>query len=141
MGKTQYEDYKYIMQDTSLIYIGAKYTYRELMENPEVSFKLKKVLENCIYKDRDPDMSIESDLYYMKKDSSVYKHYEQLRVKVKINIIEEKKSLFGKKKWGYKERTLKLKEFVDITLAKKKTTGIVVQEIILSKLALASFVI
>ena len=96
MGKTQYEDYKYIMQDTSFIYIGAKYTYRELMENPEVSFKLKKVLENCIYKDRDPDMSIESDLYYMKKDSSVYKHYEQLRVKVKINIIEEKKSLFGR---------------------------------------------
>ena len=34
-----------------------------------------------------------------------------------------------------------LKEFVDITLAKKKTTGIVVQEIILSKLALTSFVI
>ena len=101
MRKTEYEDYKYMLQDTNCLYIGAKYTYRELMQNPEVNFKLKRVLENCIYKDGDPDTSIESDFYYMTKDSAVYKHYEQLRVKVKINIIEQKKSLFKKNKYGY----------------------------------------
>jgi len=141
MKNKSYEDYKYILQDTNCLYIGAKYTYRQLMENPEVNLKLKKVLENCIFVDRDPDTSLESDFYYMKKDNPAYENYEHLRVKVKFIVIEEKKSWFGKKKWGYKERTLKIKDFVEIPLAKKKIEGIVVQEIILSKLALASFVI
>ena len=36
-----YEDFKYMLQDVGRIYIGAKYTYRELMENPEAAFKFK----------------------------------------------------------------------------------------------------
>ena len=38
MQKTVYEDYKYSMQDTSRVYVGSKYTLRELLEADEVYF-------------------------------------------------------------------------------------------------------
>ena len=38
---TQYEDFKYVMQDTGSIFLGARYSYRELLEAEAVPFKLK----------------------------------------------------------------------------------------------------
>ena len=56
-----------------------------------------------------------------------------------MSILEEKKSLFGKKKRGYVTKTMPLAEFVDINLAQKKAQGVVIQELALSKLGLMSF--
>jgi len=136
-----YEDFKYMLQDVSRIYIGAKYTYRELMENPEMNFKFKSVIEYYLLKESAPDTSLESEFYYMKSGSFVYRTYEQLKVKLKISILVNKKGRKGKEERCYTEKTLSLKEFTEIPLVQKKKDGIVVQELILSKLALVSFVI
>ena len=47
---TQYEDFKYVMQDTGSIYVGAKYAYEELLEAEAVPFKLKAILTHYILK-------------------------------------------------------------------------------------------
>lgn len=138
---TVYEDFKYMMQDVNRIYIGAKYTYRELMENPETAFKLKSVIEHYLLKETDPDTSLESALYYMEAGSFSYRTYEQLKVRCKISILEDKRDRQGRTVRSYRERTLSLQELAAIPLAQKKRDGIVVQELILSKLALISFVI
>ncbi len=137
----QYEEFKYMLQDVGSIYIGAKYTYRELMESPEMNFKLKSIIEHYLFKEVHPDTSLESAFYYMTPESFEYRTYEQLKAKLKISILEEKKSLFGKRERVYRERILPLKELVSIPLAEKKRDGIVVQELVLSKLALISFVV
>ena len=36
MQKTVYENYKYSLQDTAKVYIGAKYTFAELLEQDDV---------------------------------------------------------------------------------------------------------
>lgn len=136
-----YEDFKYMLQDVNRIYIGAKYTYRELMEHPETAFKLKSVIEHYLLKETDPDTSLESDLYYMKPESFSYRTYEQLKVKCKISILTDRPGKQGKTERVYRERTVALQELAAIPLAQKKRDGIVVQELILSKLALISFVI
>ena len=136
-----YEDFKYMLQDVSRIYIGAKYTYRELMENPEMAFKFKSVIEYYLLKETDPDTSLESDFYYMKPESFSYRTYEQLKVKLKISILTEKQGRGGKKERVYRERVVSLEELAAMPLAQKKKDGIVVQELILSKLALISFVL
>lgn len=136
-----YEDFKYMLQDVNRIYIGAKYTYRELMENPETAFKFKSVIEHYLLKEADPDTSIESDFYYMKPESFSCRTYEQLKVKLKISILTDRQGKQGKAERVYRERTVSLQEFIAIPLAQKKRDGIVVQELILSKLALISFVI
>lgn len=132
-------DFKYIMQDTGAYYIGAKYTYEELMEHELVPFKFKAVAEHYIFKDTDPSTSLESQLYYLKGDEFSARTLMQLKAKVKVSQMVEKKSLFGKKKLAYEEKVYSVKEFYNITLAVKKATGIIVRELIVSKLALMSF--
>ena len=92
-------DFKYVMQDTGNIYIGARLTYAELMDQEMLPFKIK----------------------------------------VKVNVLTEKKSLFGKKKMVYTEKILTLKELTEMNLARKKASGMIIREIIVSKLGLMTF--
>ena len=48
MQKTVYENYKYSLQDTAKVYIGAKYTFAELLEQDDVAFKFRLIVERYI---------------------------------------------------------------------------------------------
>lgn len=133
------KDYKYFMQDTGSVYLGAKLSYTEILQDEMVNFKYKSIVEHYILKDTDPETTLESHFYYMTKEQFSYRTYEQLRAKVKVSILEEKKSLFGKKKTGYTTKLMPIAAFADINLAQKKAKGVVIQELALSKLALMSF--
>ena len=133
------DDFKYFMQDTSFIYLGAKFSYAEILEQEMVSFKYKSIVEHYIMKDTDPETTLESQLYYMTPDQFSYKTYLQLKTKVKVSMLVQKKRLLGGEKTVYESRVMKLDEFVGMNLAKKKQCGMVVQELALSKLALMAF--
>ena len=93
MQKTVYENYKYSLQDTAKVYIGAKYTFAELLEQDDVAFKFRLIVERYILaeKEVDPEDTLETHLYYLKPDSFLVKIYDRIKARVKINIIEEKK--------------------------------------------------
>ena len=110
MQKTVYENYKYSLQDTAKVYIGAKYTF-----------------------------TLETHLYYLKPDSFLVKIYDRIKARVKINIIEEKKRIFGRGKKRYVTKELNIRELVAMTPEEKEAKGVVIQEISMSKLALAAF--
>ena len=97
MQKTVYENYKYSLQDTAKVYIGAKYTFAELLEQDDVAFKFRLIVERYILaeKEVDPEDTLETHLYYLKPDSFLVKIYDRIKARVKINIIEEKKGIFG----------------------------------------------
>ena len=137
----QDNDFKYFMQDSGTLFLGVRYSYREIMDNEMVNFKFKSIIEHYISKDTDLSTTLESHLYYMTPEQFSYRTYKQLRAKVKVSILEEQKGLWGKKKVGYRTRTMKLDEFVSLNLAQKKKSGVVVQELILSKLALMTFTV
>ncbi|MDE6320451.1 MAG: hypothetical protein K2M22_12265 [Lachnospiraceae bacterium] len=137
--KTENRDYKYFMQDTGSVYLGAKLSYVEILQDEMVNFKYKSIVEHYIFKDTDPETTLESHLYYMTKEQFSYRTYEQLRAKVKINILEEKKTIFGREKTGYTTKIMPLAVFAEMNLAQKKAKGVVIQELALSKLALMSF--
>lgn len=137
--ETENRDYKYFMQDTGSIYLGAKLSYAEILQDEMINFKYKSIVEHYIFKDTDPETTLESQLYYMTKEQFSYRTYEQLKAKVKVNIMEEKKTFFGEKKTGYTTKLIPLAAFADMNLAQKKAKGVVIQELALSKLALMSF--
>ncbi|MBO4976833.1 MAG: hypothetical protein J6C54_03695 [Lachnospiraceae bacterium] len=139
MHKQQYEDYKYVMQDTYQLYLGAKYSFEELIDNEEVPFKFRLIVERYIYQDVDPQTTLESQLYYMTSKDLQYRIYRQIKMKVKVNVIEEKKSLTGKCKKVYTTRILPIEELVKMTSAEKEEKGMVIQELMCSKLALMTF--
>lgn len=139
MHKQQYEDYKYVMQDTYQLYLGAKYSFEELIDNEEVPFKFRLIVERYIYQDVDPQTTLESQLYYMTSKDLQYRIYRQIKMKVKVNVIEEKKSLTGKRKKVYTTQILSIDQLVKLTPAEKEEKGMVIQELMCSKLALMTF--
>ncbi len=114
-------------------------TYAEILQDEMINFKYKSIVEHYIFKDTDPETTLESHFYYMTKEQFSYRTYEQLRAKVKVNILEEKKSFFGGKKTGYTTKLIPLAAFAEMSLAQNKAKGVVSQELALSKLALMSF--
>ncbi len=135
------KDYKYTMVDYSNVYLGGKFSYREIIEHPDVNFKLKSIIEHYILKDVEVDTTLESHFYYLTAEQFSAKTYLQLRAKVKFNILEEKKGLFGKKERQYTTKVLPIQKFMDISLKDKKLNGVVIQEIAFPKLALLGFVL
>lgn len=136
MQKTVYEDYKYSMQDTARVYVGSRYTFAELLEAEEVLFKLRLIVDKYILPEADREDTLETHLYYLAPDSFLVKIYGQLKARVKVNVIEEKKNLFGRKKKEYVTRQLTVEELVRLTPAQKEKQGLVIQELSVSKLAL-----
>ncbi len=136
MQKITYEDYKYCMQDTSHVYVGCKYTFAELLEDEDVLFKLRLVVKQYILPEADLEDTLETHLYYLNEDSFLVKLYDRMKARVKVNVIEEKKGLFGKRKKEYVTRQMDIRQLTGMTPAQKEAVGLVIQELGVSKLAL-----
>ncbi len=121
------------------MYLGAKYSYAEILQDEMVTFKYKSIVEHYILKDTDPETTLESQLYYMTPEQFSYKTYLQLKARVKVSMLEEKRRLTGKSSVRYVSKVMKLEEFVKMNLAQKKKYGVVVQELVLSKLGIMTF--
>lgn len=134
-------EFKYIMQDTGNIYLGAKYSYEELLEEEMLAFKIKTVITHYIAKESALDNTLESDFYYLKEDTFLYQIYTQLKVKVKVSVKEVRKPLIGKEKSLFQEYIYTLKQLVEMDSGEKGMKGLVIQEIIFPKLALLSFAV
>lgn len=136
---TKYEDFKYVLQDVGNIYLGAGFSYEELLEHEMVPFKLKAVLAQYLLKEASPDTTLESEFYYLEENTFLYETFQQLKIRVKVQVQEAKKTLSGKTKIRYQERIFSLQELVQMNLARKKASGMLVREIIISKLGLMTF--
>ena len=139
MNKTTYEDYKYNMQDVSNLYIGAKYTFGELLEEEDILFKFRLIVERYIMPEADREDTLESHLYYLDKSSFLVQIYKQLKARIKVNLIEEKKTLGGRTKREYTTKMLTAEELAGMSVEEKQKCGMVIQELKVSKLAMLSF--
>ena len=59
-------------------------------------------------------------------------------MKVKVNVLKEKRTLKGRKR-EYTTQVLPIEKLAEIPPAKKEEMGMVIQEILCSKLALMTF--
>ena len=134
----RYEDYKYVMADTSYLYLGARYTYGELIENEDVPFKLRTIFERYIMPEVSGDTTLEKHFYQMPQDLA-FKTYKQLKIKLKISRPDEKKNLFGKVTRKYIIETIPMADYVKLSPEEKE--GIVIQEVVFGKLSLMAFAV
>ena len=131
------EDFKYCMQDMERDYFGARYTYQELMQNELVPFKFKTIIERYLVRDIDRDTSLESHFYHMTKENPEYRVYRQLKARVRVTQIKNRKS----SQTEYTEKVYTLEQLTALSQADKMEKGIAIREIILSKLALFAFAV
>jgi hypothetical protein len=128
-------DFKYYMQDIERYYFGARYNYSELLNNEMVPFKFKTVITKYIKDEVDYDTTLESHLYYMNREGFDYKIYKQLKSRVRASQYKNPESL----EKGYKEKIYTIEELVRITPEEKEKSGMIIRELIVSKLALFAF--
>lgn len=123
-----------------MVYVGSKYTFAELLEDENIPFKLRLVAERYVCPDYDLSDTLESHLYYLEGKSFIVKIYRQLKARVKVNLLVEKKSLFGKGiQKQYITKSMQIDELVKLSVEEKEKLGLVVQEFSVSKLALMGF--
>ncbi len=129
------EDFKYYMQDIERYYFGARYNYEEILNNELVPFKFKTIITKYLKDDVEYNTTLESHLYYMSKEGFDYKIYKQLRSRVRTSRYKNP----DKKEKGFKETIYTIEELTSIDPEEKERLGIIVRELILSKLALFAF--
>lgn len=139
MQKTIYEDNKYSMQDTGNLYVGTKYTLDEIINEEEIPFKFRLIVERYILPEADLQDTLETQLYYLESKSFLVKIYKQIKAKVKVNVLEEKRSLTGGRRMQYVTKLMTVEELAGMSVTEKKAKGLVVQELKMSKLALMAF--
>ena len=130
MSARVYENYKYIMQDVAQLYIGAKYSFQEIVESEDIPFKFRLVVERYIYSELEQDTTLESYFYYLDDKNMAFRIFKQLKTKVKINVLDNQK---------YITQILPIEKFAKMSPQEKETQGVVIQEIIVNKLSLMSF--
>jgi len=96
-----YDDFKYVLQDTNTIYFGRELTYAEMMDREDVPFKFKAVLSAHIARDTDLDKKMAEHLMTISDSMFSYRIYEQLKLTVRICYKVQKKGFGGKikEKW------------------------------------------
>ena len=134
-------DFKYEMNDLTVLYYGAKYTLREIVDDLNGSMKFRSIVKSYLMKDYSPDTTLESLFYYMEPDSDAYEVFRELRTKVRINIPVYRRKLFGGKERIYKESLMPVSDFAKIPSEEKKKQGIVIGEIQISKMGLMRFTV
>ncbi|MDO4285965.1 MAG: hypothetical protein Q4C60_11625 [Eubacteriales bacterium] len=140
-GAGQSTDFKYAMYDMSTIYVGARYTYQEMLGDEAFNFKLKTILQRYILTEVSADTTLESHFYYIKEDDYAYQVYDQLKVKLRVNVPVVKKGFGKKTDLIYQEKIMKLRELAALSPEEKKAQGIMIREIQISKLGLMTFTV
>lgn len=91
--QTNNNDFKYVLQNTMYVYIGAKYTYEEILKADEVPFKFQTIVGQYVSKDEVLSLTMEEHLKQMKKTDMTFLVWKQLKAKVKttskVFTIEE----------------------------------------------------
>ena len=128
--ETENRDFKYVLQDPSRIYIGARYSYQEMMEAEDVPFKWKAILSHYILKEVAGDTTPENHIFYMKDTDLSYMVYRQMKIKFKLHVpVLSRKSV-----WQYQSTYHTSEEIVGGEKWQADKDRIVVEEMVIGKL-------
>lgn len=127
-------DYKYVLEDFSTVFIGANYRYEELMIHEVAPLKYKEVVARVFVHEVSPKVTIAEHLMQLSADDKSYMLYHQLKIKIKITQLKKK----GK---GYESKQCTFDEFMSSYQKRAADGECFVEEIILKKLHLVSFAV
>ena len=128
--ETQNHDFKYVMQDVSKVYIGARYTYQEMMDTDGIPFKFKAILSHYILKEVAADTTPENHIFYMRDTDISYMVYKQMKIRFKMSFP----MLSPKGEWQYKSEYHTIDESAGNETWKEQRDAIVVEEFMVNKL-------
>ena len=134
MEYTNERDFKYVMQDTSHVFMGGRMTYEDMMSWENVPFKIKAIINKYFAGNKENNLA--ECMKGLPVEDFRYQILKQLKIKIKAGTYQNKKNLFGKEEKKYVSKVYHLDEYIE--LAEKEET-LIAEEFIFSKLALLAF--
>lgn len=134
MEYTNERDFKYVIQDTSQVFIGGRMSYEDMMTWEEIPFKIKAIMNKYFINQEENGLA--EVMPKLEKEDFRYQILKQLKIKIKAGIYENKKNLFGKEAKKYVSKVYHLDEYIQLAQAEDT---LVTEEFIFSKLALMAF--
>ena len=135
------DDFKYMMQDLYRLYFGVKCTYREILQNEDAYYKFKAVVRQYLIREVDEDTTIESHLYYLEKDSESFRAYRKMKTKVTCMVPDTRRPPKEDGKPYYRQEVFTVDDLVKVPAQTKERMGVIIQEIVVSKMGLAALVV
>ena len=129
-------DFKYMIDDLTVLYFGAKYSYGELLEQENCSVQFKRVIRNYFLKSVPKETTIESHLYYLAEGTEDFDAFRHLKAKVRVTVPVAKRGIGGKESIAWKEQVMKVSELAAISPEEKERRGFLIRELQVSKLGL-----
>ena len=126
-------DFKYVMQDTSRVFMGGRMTYEDMMTWEDVPFKIKAIV-NKHFAGKEEMLS--ATIAALEQNDFRYQILKQLKIKIKAGTYQKKKTLFGKEESKYVSKLYSLDEYMEVC---KQENTLITEEFIFSKLALIAF--
>lgn len=123
-------DFKYVIQDLSKVYIGANYTYEELQNEDDMPVKFKEAAFRVFSMETSLATTIAAHLLSIKKEDRSYFVYKQMRVKIKVTSLVRGSN-------GFSTGSYKLDEFMDEFQNKAVQGEYFIEELEIKKLHLA----
>ena len=123
-------DFKYVLQDVSKVYIGAKFTYQEMMEEEAVPFKLKAILSHYILKEVAGDTTPENHIFFIRHTDISCLVYRQLKAKFKLDFPVRT----PRGTWQYKSGYHTIDEILEKEDWRAKRDEIIVEEMVVTKM-------
>lgn len=136
----EYQDFKYIMGDFSKVYIGAEMSYAEICTHDFAPFKLIAIIDQYVYKEAAPQITLKEHLLSMTKDCLSYQTFRNLKVVLKMNICTQITDRRGrvKEQWLI-DQLVGIEEYVGEESYHQYPEHAIVTEMIIKKLPLMTF--
>ncbi len=134
MEYTNERDFKYVMQDTSHVFMGGRMTYEDMMTWEDTPFKIKAIVNKYFMNKGEEGLA--ETIAGLEQDDFRYQILKQLKIKVKAGTYQTKKKFLGKEEEKYVSKLYALDEYMQLLSGEKVP---VTEEFVFSKLALMAF--
>lgn len=134
-------DFKYVLQDFSNVYIGTRLTYGELVQLEDTPQKLRSAVYQYIYREADARTRICDHILSIKEDSMSYLVFTQLKGQIKIVFPESITDKKGKTKTQYRTETYSIADIVTNEELRNSISPEQITEYIFKKLRLVSLAV
>ena len=125
--------YKYVLQDFTNVYIGALFTFEELIASDDCPVRFKDFVIRVICKDGDRNMTISERLLEIKENDEVYSQLQKLRLKIKVTHLLKSLDKHGNEKDTYETKELSIEDFVKDDYVHDEPGEFLIQEISFKK--------
>ena len=136
MGSDQ--DFKYVLQDFSNVYIGARLTYRQLTEQSDTPQRLSSAIFLYVFQNGLQDVRICDHLMQIEEKTMPCMIYMQLKAQIKVVEPVKKINKKGQESIEYKTRTYTAGEFIKNKELRQRIQPEQISEISFKKLHLMS---